>query len=83
MLRTAGFGECTLDRSGLTYVGTIDGQEVVKKFDMKIIYRILFGAGEDFEIYEGKQLYFFVPEDTRSAVKWYAVSEILKENCNN
>ncbi|MBO5713920.1 MAG: 1-acyl-sn-glycerol-3-phosphate acyltransferase, partial [Clostridia bacterium] len=82
LLRTAGFGECTLDRSGLTYVGTIDGQEVVKKFDMKIIYRILFGAGEDFEIYEGKQLYFFVPEDTRSAVKWYAVSEILKEDCN-
>ena len=82
MLRTAGFGECTLDRSGLTYVGTIDGEEVVKKFDMKIIYRLLFGAGEDFEIYEGKQIYFFVPEELRSAVKWYVASEILKENCN-
>ena len=82
MLRTAGFGECTLDRSGLTYVGTIDGEQTVKKFDMKIIYRLLFGAGEDFEIYENKQIYFFVPEELRSAVKWYVASEILKENCS-
>ncbi len=82
LLRTAGFGICTLDRSGLTYVGTIDGEETVKKFDIKIIYRLLFGAGEDFEIYEGKQLYYFVPEDTRSAVKWYVASGIIKEYCN-
>lgn len=79
LLRSAGFGECVLDRSGLTYIGTIDDQETVKKFDMNTIHRILFGAGEDFEIYEGKQLYYFVPEEKRSAVKWYVASGILKE----
>ena len=47
---------------------------------MDTIYRLLFGAGEDFEIYEGKELWYFVPEEKRSAVAWYIVSGILKEN---
>ena len=78
--RYAGKGECRLDRTGLTYIGTEDGVKVEKLFPMENICRILFGAGEDFEIYEGKELWYFVPEELRSAVAWYLVSGILKED---
>lgn len=79
MLRTAGNGVATLDRTGLTYRGTIDGEEVEKVFPMKEIYRLLFGAGEDFEIYVGRDIYYFVPEEKRSCVDYYIASEILKD----
>ena len=78
-LRTAGYGTCVFSRNGLVYSGTIDGETVEKVFKMKEVFRLLFGAGEDFEIYEGRQLYYFVPKDTRCAVKWYIASCILKE----
>ena len=77
--RSSGEGVCRLDRSGLTYIGTEDGEKIEKFFPIEQIYRILFGAGEDFEIYDGKELYYFVPENKRSCVMWYMVSEILKE----
>ena len=77
--RFAGNGVCQLDKTGLKYVGTQDGKEIEKIFPMESIYRVLFGAGEDFEIYDGKELYYFVPEDKRSAVLWYIVSGLLKE----
>ena len=79
MTRHAGKGVCRLDKSGLTYKGTRDGKEVEKFFPLSQIYRLLFGAGVDFEIYEGKEIWFFVPEDKRSCVIWYIVSGILEE----
>lgn len=77
--RKAGEGICKLDRSGLKYIGSDDGVDIEKEFPIADIYRILFGAGEDFEIYDGQELYYFVPENKRSCVAWYIVSEILKE----
>ena len=77
--RFAGNGVCVLDKNGLKYIGSQDGKEIEKTFPLDSIYRILFGAGEDFEIYEGKELYYFVPEDKRSSVLWYIVSGLLKE----
>ena len=79
ILREAGKGVCVLDRKGLLYRGTRDGEEVEKLFPLSDIYRILFGAGEDFEIYEGEQLYYFVPTEKRSCVDWYTASELLKK----
>ncbi len=79
LTRHAGEGVCTLDRTGLKYVGTEDGQEIEKFFPMAQIYRLLFGAGEDFEIYEGREIWYFVPEEKRSCVAWYIASGILKE----
>jgi hypothetical protein len=79
----AGDGVCTLDRNGLTYKGTDNGEEIEKFFPMSQIYRLLFGAGEDFEIYEGKQIWYFVPEEKRSCVLWYVVSGILKDLSEN
>ena len=81
--RLAGEGRCVLDASGLTYKGTRDGEEIEKFFPMSQIYRLLFGAGEDFEIYEGKEIWYFRPENKRSCVEWYVASGILKENESN
>lgn len=79
MLRVAGTGVCRFDQTGLVYEGEEDGQQIVKKFPLSDIYRILFGAGEDFEIYEGNEIWFFVPEDTRCCVDWYIASGLFKE----
>ncbi|MBO5313400.1 MAG: VTT domain-containing protein [Clostridia bacterium] len=79
ILRYAGEGECVLNRQGLTYRGTEDKETVEKHFPMDEIYRLLFGAGENFEIYSGKEIYYFVPEEKRSAVDWYIASKLLKQ----
>jgi hypothetical protein len=68
-----------LDRTGLTYRGTRDGENTVLHFPMAEIYRLLFGAGENFEIYMGNRIYYFVPDEKRSCVTWYLASMILKD----
>ena len=78
-LRDAGEGVCRLTREGLTYEGTDDGEEVKVQFNGNQIYRLLFGVNEDFEIYSGKEIYYFVPEDKRQCVKWYLCSTALKD----
>ena len=77
LTRFAGNGICTLDKTGLLYRGTDDGVEVEKFFPLSEIYRLLFGAGEDFEIYEGAEIYYFKPKDLRSCVDWYIASKVL------
>ncbi len=77
--RHVGEGVCKLDKTGLTYVGTQDGEKIEKKFAIENITRLLFGAGENFEIYEGKEIYYFVPTEKKSCVEWYIVSGLLKE----
>ncbi len=79
-LRVAGEGICTLNREGLRYVGLEDGKEVDILFPMSEIYRLLFGAGENFEIYQGKEMYFFVPTEPKTSVDWYIASKILKDS---
>lgn len=77
LTRHGGYGVCTLNRDGLTYSGTKDGENVQLHFSIQRIYRLLFGAGENFEIYDGTQILYFVPEEKRSAVAWYMTSMIL------
>ena len=71
---------CTLNKNGLLYKGSEDGIEIEKFFPLKNIYRLLFGAGEDFEIYEGKEIWYFVPEERRCCVDYYMASELLKKH---
>ncbi len=80
LLRTAGTGTCTLTREGLTYEGTLDKEDKTIHFAMSDIYRLLFGAGENFEIYVGSEIYYFKPEEKRSCVEWYIASKILKDS---
>lgn len=77
LTRHGGYGVCTLSRDGLTYTGTKDGETVELHFSIQRIYRLLFGAGVNFEIYDGTQIFFFVPEEKRSAVNWYMASKLL------
>lgn len=79
LTRSAGRGVCTLTRAGLTYDGTRDGQPYRVSFSLKRIYRLLFGAGENFEIYNGTEILYFVPDERRSAVDWYLASMILHD----
>lgn len=80
LTRHSGEGVCTLSREGLCYKGTRDGEEVEIRFTVSRIYRLLFGAGENFEIYNGSEILYFVPEERRSAVDWYMTSMILYDN---
>ena len=82
LTRHGGYGTCTLNRDGLTYVGTKDGETVELHFSLQRIYRLLFGAGVNFEIYDGTQLLFFVPEEKRAAVDWYLASMILHDQAS-
>ena len=77
LTRHSGHGVCTLNRDGLTYSGTKDGEPVELHFTLQRLYRLLFGAGENFEIYDGTQILYFVPGERRSAVDWYMTSMIL------
>ena len=79
LTRHGGQGVCTLNREGLTYIGTKDGEDVQLQFSLRRIYRLLFGAGENFEIYDGTQILYFVPRDKRSAVDWYMTSMLLHD----
>ncbi len=80
MTRQSGFGTCVLNREGLTYSGTKDGETVELHFPLQRIYRLLFGAGVNFEVYDGTEIFFFVPEEKRSAVDWYLASMILYDS---
>lgn len=83
LTKHGGYGTCTLNRNGLTYSGTKDGKTVECHFSIQRIYRLLFGAGENFEIYDGTQIYYFVPEERRSAVDWYIASSVLYDMMAN
>lgn len=80
LTRSAGRGVCTLDRDGLTYVGTRDGKPCEISFSLNRIYRLLFGAGENFELYNGSEILYFVPDERRSAVDWYLTSMLLHDD---
>lgn len=79
LTRHSGEGVCTLSREGLVYTGTKDGESVELRFPLKKVYRLLFGAGENFEIYDGTEIQYFVPEEKRSSVDWYMTSMILHD----
>ena len=78
--REAGNGVCSLSRQGLTYEGTRDGEFCTVTFPVERVYRLLFGAGEDFELYDGAEILYFVPEEKRSAVDWYMASMLIYDD---
>ena len=36
-------------------------------------------TSEDFELYVGREIYYFVPDERRSAVEWYMASKLLSD----
>ena len=80
MLRAVGHGTCTLDREGLTYTPKTEKDDnKPMHFGYDRIYRLLFGAGENFELYVGQTIHYFVPKEKRSAVDWYLASAIFAD----
>ena len=77
LTRHGGYGVCALSRDGLVYTGTQDGKPVQLQLSLQKIYRLLFGAGKNFEVYDGAKILYFVPKEKRSAVDWYMASMIL------
>ena len=77
LTRSSGRGVCSFGRDGLRYVGTRDGEEVEIAYPLDHVYRLLFGAGENFELYCGTEILYFVPDEKRSAVDWYMASVLL------
>ena len=75
--RSAGSGTCTLNREGLTYAGTKDGETYRVHFPLKRVYRLIFDAGKGFQIHNGTEMLYFLPEEQQSAVEWYLASMIL------
>lgn len=83
LTRPVGEGLCRLDRKGLTYIGTVDGIKEERFFPIDKVYRLLFGAGENFEVYRGSEIHYFVPQEPRSCVQWYMASSILHDHRPN
>ena len=79
-LRKAGEGHCVFNREGLSYFGRDSGEQIVKTFPSSRLYLIMFGAGADFELYDGEEIWYFTPKDKRTCVKWYMASIILRQN---
>lgn len=83
-----GSGVAVLNHNGLTYTGTLNDEEITKEFKIQSMPAIPFGANENFEVYHDNTLYYFIPENPVTSVKWSVVGEAiylkyLKENQAN
>lgn len=72
-----GSGLAHLDIDGLNYHGTINGETIDKTFKIQNMPAIPFGANENFEVYHDNTLYYFVPENPKTSVKWSVVGEAI------
>ncbi len=70
-----GEGTTTLTVLGVSFVGTINGKPEDILFKLSNLPAIPFGVKEDFEIYHHNTLYYFIPDNIRSCVKWSVVGE--------
>ena len=48
-------------------------------YDLKAEVTPRSGIPDDFEIYDGAEILYFVPEEKRSAVEWYMASMLLHD----
>ena len=65
----------SLTHNGITFKGTINGEEKEILFKIENLPAVPFGVREDFEIYHHNTLYYFIPDNLRECVKWSVVSE--------
>lgn len=73
--KVVGEGYTTLTHNGITFKGTINGEEKEILFKIENLPAVPFGVREDFEIYHHNTLYYFIPDNLRECVKWSVVSE--------
>lgn len=69
-------GEATLDRSGFSFKGELDGQRVDYHFDAKTVYSMTFSTKGFLEFYHSNEYFMLVPDNQDAClVKWTLASE--------
>lgn len=76
-LREAGEGICTLNHEGLTYVGTVDGEQKEIRFSSADVYALSYLTGKGFQHYTGNDYFCFLPDNPLVSIKYYIASELL------
>lgn len=72
-----GEGMAALDRNGLCYEGTRDGEKFRLEIPLNSLKALLYGAECDFEAYYQGQFYYFEPDNLPECVKWSVFCEQL------
>ncbi|HOP10062.1 MAG TPA: lysophospholipid acyltransferase family protein [Oscillospiraceae bacterium] len=72
-----GEGVVTLDKNGLVYQGSRDGEAFLLEVPLNMLKALLYGAECDFEIYHRGQFYYFEPDNLLECVKWSVFGEQL------
>ena len=70
-----GEGETVLDRNGLRYEGTKDGEAFCFTIPLSIVPVLLYGTNENYESYYNGEFYYFLPNEPQHSVKWSVVYE--------
>lgn len=69
-------GRAQLTKQGLTFTGTLDGQEVNFDFSAEAIYSLTFSSKGYLEFYHHNDYYMLIPEEkSRCLIKWTLASE--------
>ena len=76
-LREAGSGVCTLNHDGLTYVGTIDGEQKEIHYQSADVYALCYAKGKCFQYFTGNDYFSFFPDNPLVSIKYYIASELL------
>ena len=76
-LREAGNGDCTLSHDGLTYVGTMDGEQVELHWNAQEVFALHYMTGKGFQHFTGSDYFCFCPDNPLLSVKYYIASELL------
>lgn len=74
-----GEGECQLSNGQIRYEGKIFGEDKTFIHTLDTLQALAFSAGEEFEFYVDKKLYYFYPIDKKTVVKWAIIWDILQE----
>ena len=76
-LREAGSGTCTLSHDGLTYTGTVDGQQTELHWGSQDVYALCYMKGKAFQHFTGNDYFCFCPDNPLLSIKYYIASELL------
>lgn len=76
-LREAGRGVCTLNHNGLSFVGTVDGEQKEIHFAPEEVYALSYMTGKGFQHYTSVDYFGFFPDSPLISIKYYIASELL------
>lgn len=76
-LREVGRGVCTLSHKGLSYSGTVDGEQTEINFPASEVYALSYMTGKGFQHYTSNDYFCFLPDNPLLSIKYYVASELL------